>query len=150
MIKITRFSELKNYFDISEEVISFMEGLTRETESKRYVFDDDCYVNVQDCTTRIEGAKMEAHEKFVDIQCLIDGEEKIYYIEKAALTETTPYSEKADYALYDLDKNSAKVTYKSGEGIVLFPNEAHTPNLAVTEPKNNKKAVIKIRTSRIK
>jgi YhcH/YjgK/YiaL family protein len=150
MIKITNFEELNNYFKIPKEALDFLKSIDMETECKRYDFSDDCYVNVQSVDTKPETPLMEAHVKFVDIQCLIDGEEKIYYIEKSGLTETTPYSEKADYALYDLDKNSTEVTYKSGEGIVLFPNEAHTPNLAVTEPKNNKKAVIKIRTSRIK
>ncbi len=150
MIKITSFDELRNYFEISDEVISFMKSLTKDTEAKRYPFGESCYVNVQDCTTRTESKIMEAHEKIVDIQCLVDGEEKIYYTDKAGLTVNKPYSEKADYALYDLPEDAEEITYKSGEGIVLFPNDAHTPNVAVGEPRNNKKAVIKLNISCIK
>ena len=150
MIKFTSFKELKNYFHISDEVISFMESLTRDTESKRYEFGEGCYVNVQDCTTKTESKLMEAHERVVDIQCLVDGEEKIYYTDKDGLIENKPYSEKADYALYVLPENAKEVTYKSGEGIILFPCDAHTPNIAVSEPKNNKKAVIKLSVSHIK
>ena len=161
MIKITSFDELRNYFEISDEVISFMKSLTKDTEAKRYPFGETCYVNVQDCTTRTESKIMEAHEKIVDIQCLVDGEEKIYYTDKEGLTVNKPYSEKADYALYDLPEkadyalydlpeDAEEITYKSGEGIILFPNDAHTPNVAVGEPRNNKKAVIKLNISCIK
>lgn len=150
MFKITSFKELKNYFEISDEVISFMESLTKDTEAKRYEFGENCYVNVQDCTTRAEGKLMEAHEKIVDIQCLVDGEEKIFYADKTGLVENKPYSDKADYALYELPENADFITYKSGEGIVLFPCDAHTPNIAVGEPRANKKAVIKLKISCIK
>ena len=150
MFKITSFKDLKKYFEISDEVISFMESLTKDTEAKRYDFGETCYVNVQDCTTKPEGKLMEAHEKIVDIQCLVDGEEKIFYADKTGLTENKPYSDKADYALYELPENAEYVTYKSGEGIVLFPCDAHTPNVAVSEPRMNKKAVIKLKVSCIK
>ena len=35
MFKITSFKDLKKYFEISDEVISFMESLTKDTEANK-------------------------------------------------------------------------------------------------------------------
>jgi biofilm protein TabA len=86
---------------------------------------------------------MEAHETFVDVQCLIRGEEKILFTDKTALPTTVPYSAEKDAAFHSFTDAEA-VTYKAGECVVLYPVEAHLPNRAVNEPMAIKKAVMKV------
>ena len=144
MIKLKSIDEANNYFEIPSEAIEFLKGANCDTENKRYDFGEFCYVNVQNCDTKEETPLMEAHEKYVDIQYLINGDEKIYYTPKAGLEIMKPYSEGGDAALYDFDEKSKSVVYTSGEAVILYPEEAHLPNRAANEPKTIKKAVIKV------
>ena len=147
MIKITDFNNLNDYFNIPTEALGFLKSINMETECKRYDFSEDCYINVQSVETKAEVPLMEAHVKFVDIQCLIDGEEKIYYTAKEGLPILKEYNEGGDAALYEFSDKSESVCYKSGEAIVLYPCEAHLPNRVVNEPKKIKKAILKIALS---
>ena len=144
MIKITDFNKLSEYFNIPGEALEFLRSINGETECKRYDFSDDCYINVQAVETKAETPLMEAHVKFVDIQCLIDGEEKIYYTAKEGLPILKEYNEGGDAALYEFSEKSESVCYKSGEAIVLYPCEAHLPNRVVNEPMKIKKAILKV------
>ncbi|MBO5945468.1 MAG: YhcH/YjgK/YiaL family protein [Clostridia bacterium] len=144
MIKITDFNKLNDYFNVPGEALEFLCSINMDTECKRYDFSDDCYINVQSVQTKPETPLMEAHVKFVDIQCLINGEEKIYYTEKEGLPIIKEYNEDGDAALYSFNEKSDAVTYKSGEAIILYPCEAHLPNRTVNEPVQIKKAILKI------
>ena len=145
MIKIQSFQELNKYFRIPAEAIAFLENATPDTENGKYPFGEDCFINVMDAQTKAELADMEAHDIYVDIQCLLTGEEKIYYTDKAPLTVTL-VKEGKDCKMYAWE-TAESITYKAGEGIILIPSEAHLPNRAVGEPMAIKKAVVKIKYS---
>ena len=145
MIKIQAYSELKKHFRIPDEAIAFLENATPDTENGKYPFGEDCFINVMDAQTKSELADMEAHDVYVDVQCLLAGEEKIFYTDKAPLTMTLE-KEGKDCKMYAWETAEA-VTYKAGEGIILIPCEAHLPNRAVNEPMAIKKAVVKIKYS---
>ena len=142
MIKITKLDELTAYFDIPSEALAFAKNASLDTECKRYDFGDDCYVNVQEVVTKPETPLMEAHEKFIDVQYLIDGEEKIFYTPKEGLPIQRPYSEGGAAALYDFGASSDEVIYKAGEAVILYPAEAHLPNRTVNESIKIKKAIM--------
>ena len=146
MIKITNLKDLQKYFPVvSDEAIEFIKNLTEETENGKYPFGENCFVNVQTVTTKTdESAMMEANEKFVDFQYMVKGEEKIVYTPKAGLEQGTPYDEVKDRAFYKWTAGDT-VLYADGEGVVLYPEEAHLPGLAVNGSKTVKKAVVKIR-----
>ena len=147
MIKIKNPQEIKKYFKIPDEAVAFLESVTENTENKKYVFSDDCFINVQNCLTKTECIGMEAHEKYVDIQCLVKGEEKIYYKNREGLTVTKPRSENGDTTIYAFPEGADFVCYCGGEGIILYTDEAHAPNKAVNEPMETKKVVVKINKS---
>ncbi len=144
MIKIKSPAEIKKYFNIPSEAVLFLESITEDTENKKYAFGDDCFINVQNCVTKTECSAMEAHEKYVDIQYLVKGEEKIYYRNKDGLTVTKPRSEGGDTTIYAFPDGADFICCTAGEGIILYTDEAHSPNKAVSLPCENKKAVIKI------
>ena len=149
MIKITNYRDLKKYFDIPEEAIAFMENATPSTENGRYDFGNDCHINVMDSATHVGSGLMEAHDVYVDAQCLLSGEEKILYADKTALPIATPYDTAKEAAFYSFE-NADEVTYKAGECVVLYPVEAHLPCRAVNEPMPLKKAVIKLNYQKLR
>ena len=143
MIKITSFKDIEQHFNIPKAAIAFLESANADTPNGKYPFGADCFINVMHCTTKTEQGVMEAHNIYVDVQCLLTGEEKILYTDKTDLPVTTPYDAQKDASFHSFDKADV-VTYRAGEGVVLYPNEAHLPCLAVSEPMTVKKAVVKL------
>ena len=149
MIKITNYQDLKNYFNVPTAAIAFMEAISENTENGRYEFGCDCFINVMDCTTRESFADMEAHDIYVDVQCLVTGEERIYYKNREGLAVTQDYNPQKDIMFFAYAP-SEYVDYKAGEGVVLYPEEAHLPCRAVNAPLTAKKAVMKLNCEKLR
>lgn len=143
-MKFQNLQDLRTYLPIPQDAFDFVLHMTADTPNGRYDFGADCYVNVMACDTSAALAPMEAHEKFIDVQMVLAGEEKIYVTPKAPLTVTEPYSAEKDIAFYAWE-NAEAVTYRSGEAVVLYPAEAHLPGRAAHEPMTIKKAVLKLK-----
>ena len=145
MKKINQIQDIKRYFDLPDEAIAFLEGLDSDTACGKYPFGEDCLVNVMTCDTSSEFAHMEAHVLFVDVQILIDGEERIYYTDLERVKPETDYDAVKDRTFYYYDEDSSFVDYASGEAVILYPCDAHLPGRAVNAPMQVKKAVLKVR-----
>lgn len=89
-----------------------------------------------------EAAKWESHRKYIDLQYVIKGEEKIGVAPLASATVTDPYNESKDAAHYTADGKYYTAT--PAEFYLFFPSEAHRPNLKVDGYDTVKKIVIKI------
>lgn len=149
MIKIKNLQDLTNHLPIPQDAYAFVLQAGEMTPNGRYDFGENCYVNVMECETSAELAPMEAHMDYIDVQIVLAGEEKIYYTDKAPLNVTQPYNAEKDIAFYAWE-NAEAVSYRSGEAIVLFPEEAHLPCRAVGEPMTVKKAVLKLRADAVR
>ncbi len=104
---------------------------------KHEIDGDKLFASVQAYNTQTDEGKMEAHEKYIDIQFIVSGKETMYVndIEKSELTDA--YREDWDAAFYKVDENASKLTLTPGCFIVLLPNDAHRPAAAfngVSEP----------------
>ena len=108
-----------------------------------------CHINVMESATHVGSGLMEAHDIYVDAQCLIAGEEKILYADKTTLPLETAYDAAKEAAFYSFEQ-ADEVTYKAGECVVLYPVEAHLPCRAVNEPMPLKKAVIKLNYQKLR
>lgn len=109
----------------------------------RYEIDGSrIYVVVQEYTTRLEAAgKWEAHRRYIDIQYMIQGIEKIGYAPLGS-AQQGEYNEAKDFLA--LSAPGDYVTLPSGYFMVFFPEDAHKPSMAVADPIPVKKAVYKI------
>lgn len=87
----------------------------------------------------------EAHKKFIDIQYLLKGSEKICCLPIEQLKETKPYLEEIDAAFYTANTNPIELTLGNGYFAIFFPQDGHMPQLCVNEPTDVKKVVIKVR-----
>ena len=106
-----------------------------------YEYGDGIFVNVTEYETKERGV-FEAHRKYIDVQYIVSGEEYIAAAPAESLRVTQEYDEAGDFLLGEGEGISHLL--RSGQAIVLMPEEAHMPCLCVGKPSRVKKAVVKI------
>ncbi len=139
-----RISNIKNYKEIPAEVADFILSLTSETYPGHYEITTGVYANIDCYTTKLAG-KLESHKKYIDIQILLSGEERLDYTDTTDLIVSEQYNPEKDIMFYehpDTFLNSVRLCY--GNFIMLYPHEAHQPQMALIEPQQVKKVVVKI------
>ena len=129
-----KIENLKNYSalapEVFEKISAFLAGLTTETEDGRTeLMGTDLYAMVQRYETHpYDADKLETHDKYIDIQLLLAGEEVIYYGYADGLQVTSPYNNEKDYAFYHACKDSlTPLALNSGNFAVFLPGEGHVP-----------------------
>lgn len=116
-------------------------------ELKRHDIDgDNLYAPVSEYITRDdEGAKFEVHKKYIDVQYIISGKEKMLIaplnLKKEALV---PYDSVNDYELmYVSESTVLKAT--PDRFFIFFPDDAHSPGLKDGENSPVRKVVVKVK-----
>ncbi|MBV8251254.1 MAG: YhcH/YjgK/YiaL family protein [Chitinophaga sp.] len=89
------------------------------------------------------GEQMEAHRKYIDIQYVVNGEERIGHDFLGDKSPSKAYSETEDYMLF-AEKPAFYTHLKAGQFAIFFPTDLHMPNLRIAVPVAVKKVVIKI------
>jgi biofilm protein TabA len=109
----------------------------------KYKIDGDAiYAAVQSYSTKVkEQGKWEAHQRYIDIQYIIRGTEMIGYNHLSRLT-AGEYDHAKDVVFLTGEGNYLPLA--SGEFMLLYPEDAHMPCIAVDAPGAVKKVVIKI------
>lgn len=95
-------------------------------------------------TKDLPQAKWESHRRDIDIQYLLEGEEKIGYAPIDLLTPCTDYSQESDKILYNNDGKGFTTHLRAGDFLILFPGDAHATCLHPDKPCICNKAVIKV------
>ncbi|WP_291910454.1 YhcH/YjgK/YiaL family protein [Chitinophaga sp. CB10] len=90
-----------------------------------------------------EGEQMEAHRKYIDVQYLAAGEERIGHDFLGDKIPSKAYADAEDYMLF-ADKPAFYTVLKQGQFAIFYPSDLHMPNLRVAGPVAVKKVVIKI------
>jgi biofilm protein TabA len=107
---------------------------------------DNVFASVtEDSTKDFDKTNWESHRKYIDVQCIITGEEKMGVYPVAAATVTKPYDEKRDVANYSAEGKFYVGT--PGTFFIFFPRDAHRPNITPGGNKPVKKVVIKVRVA---
>ncbi len=86
----------------------------------------------------------ESHEKFFDIQFLIEGSEIVGVCSREGLEIAKPYNPDSDVTFYKDPAEYGKVLLKGGDFIVLAPEDVHKPRCLSLEKMPVKKIVIKV------
>ena len=106
---------------------------------------DDIYMNVMRfATPPAESKKAELHEKFIDIQILLEGEETIHYGVADSARECEIWHKEEDYRLCSTIADQQQVVLKPGMFVIFFPSEPHKPGVQGVKCTEVKKAVIKV------
>ena len=140
-------TNIREYTNIPEEVTDFIEKLTVTTPDGRYDISDKIYVNVEtyDRKSPLE-ANLESHRKYIDIQLLLSGTERIDYANIDGLEPLQAYDYMKDITFYKRPSSEISSLILNGRNFALFfPQDAHAPQISTLALQNNvKKVVVKI------
>ncbi len=124
-------------------------------EPGKYPIDgDDMIVQVIETKTGARETKRpEIHHKYVDVQFLVKGEEKIgFYADMGDNEIDEDFSDTRDLVFYKNNKNAKETFCVMSEGsyAVFFPADVHTPAVSVNTDMDIKKVVVKVSVSSLK
>ena len=141
-----KIENLKNYAELAPEVFekvsAFLGTLDANSpDGRTELMGADLYAMVQRYNTHLHiPEKLENHEKYIDIQLLLDGEEIIYYSPVEGCKVTVPYDETKDCAFFYAEKEGmTALELKPGNFAVFLPIEGHAPGCGDPD-----KAVVKV------
>ena len=127
--------------------LEIIEDLDWETvECGRYDVDDELYYMVQEYETKYpDQARYEAHEKYVDIQYIVKGVERMEFAETSKLKVTEKYNPEKDVKFLEEPKVIDASIVEAGDYRIFYPEDAHRPGLCVNNtPSKVKKILAKI------
>jgi YhcH/YjgK/YiaL family protein len=116
----------------------------------KYKIDDDkVYVLVAEANTKeLEDTRWEAHVKYIDIQYVVHGKEKIGVAPLSKAVAIEPFNTEKDIGFYEIPEPDCKYYLaEPGTFFVFFPQDAHRPGIKTKETNADKKIVIKIKVS---
>ncbi|WP_179413439.1 YhcH/YjgK/YiaL family protein [Mucilaginibacter sp. E4BP6] len=129
-----------------DKVFAFMKNQDlKNLAPGNYPIDDkNAYATITNNPSKtLETAKWESHQKYVDLQYVISGEEKIGVAPVSTATIIKPYNPAKDAANYTADGTYYIAT--PSQFFLFFPPDAHRPNIKVDGYDTVKKLVIKIK-----
>ena len=144
--KVSNSKSYVNTHPLFAKAFEYLEEyLKNPVEPGKYeICGQDLYVSVQEYETREEGL-LEAHNQYIDIQCMVEGVEKIYYAERQELEAETAYDENADVQFLKDTDDCLEFLFRAGEFAVFFPQDAHKPSMNAAGKAKAKKLVFKVR-----
>ena len=143
-----KIENITKYNIFTAKVSNFLKSLTPDVATGHYEIDDTAYANIDVYQTRdIDLCKFEAHKKYIDIQMLLSGEERLDYTHVDGLIVSKEYDPERDVMFF---KNSEEpfdtVSLTPFKFAVLYPYEAHRPQMNISGiSKKVKKVVVKIK-----
>ena len=146
------FDSLENaklYYGLSERIEKALKFLsendfTKMEEGKVEIDGDNIYAMVVKYKTKepSEG-RWENHRKYIDVQYLASGSEVIGFVNEDYLDIDTEYNEENDIQFFKGDGDYVQLNEQ--EFVILYPQDAHMPQLAVEESEEVLKVVIKVK-----
>jgi biofilm protein TabA len=132
-----------------EKVFIFLKETNLDTiRPGKYPIDgDNAYASVTENPTKNpENAKWEFHRKYIDIQMVIKGSEKMGIVPLSKTTESEAYNETKDVG-FVTSTDGDIYTAEPGTFLIFFPSEAHRPSIKTEGCDKDKKIVIKVRVN---
>ena len=112
------------------------------TELGKYELTDDIYYMVQEYDTKPKTVS-EVHEKYIDIQLVLSGEEVIGVAPIECEKELVDAKPEKDVWHYTCD--TQPMTLRAGEFMVLYPSDIHMPSATLGDPAAVRKVVVKVK-----
>jgi YhcH/YjgK/YiaL family protein len=106
----------------------------------------DVFAIPQSYQTKAESAaKWESHRRYIDIQIMVDGSERMDVADLSTMSDATVYDEKKDAILFSgTTGTSLPLVVNEGQFAIFFPHDAHRPTVAVDAPTTIRKVVLKV------
>lgn len=128
------------------EGLRFLQSAAADKPVGHYLLTGENFANVDEYDTkRVNSVGFEAHRKYIDIQFLLRGEERVLVRPLETACCTMPYDEGRDAAFYRHDEAGAtELRLGNGYFVILFPDDAHEPQLCIDGPQPVRKIVVKV------
>jgi len=136
------------YYGLSDKMeiaLKFLkENKFEEMAAGRYeILGDKVYALVQEYTPKeIEEYEYEAHRKYIDIQFVVSGKERMAYSYIDNLSISKEYDEIKERLR--LKGNGDLITVKENSFVIFMPSDAHAPCLKLDDCSHVKKVVVKV------
>ncbi len=107
---------------------------------------ENIFANGVNYTTEQKKTKLlEAHQRYVDVMYVVEGEERIYYKPFAEATNITmPYDGEKECALAALDDDTATMKFSAGQFLIFFPQDGHLAAQLWDKPGKVRKFIAKV------
>ena len=105
---------------------------------------DALFAMVQSYPAKAEG-RMEAHNKYIDLQFVVSGEEQILWAQREELAVEEDLGETKDALFLSDGDRPAALTLRAGDFAIFYPADAHKPGLATATAADVVKIVVKIK-----
>ncbi|MBE5834328.1 MAG: DUF386 domain-containing protein [Butyrivibrio sp.] len=133
----------------ADVISAFLQRISPEMEeSTNWLDGENLFVKVMSYSTpKPEQCKIEAHDKYIDIQATITGAEGISVFDRSLLKCAEDSLGERDVAFFEYDKNAfrGRTVNLPGYFTMLFPEDAHRPQEYVEGYGEVKKFVIKMK-----
>ncbi|PKO15208.1 MAG: YhcH/YjgK/YiaL family protein [Chloroflexi bacterium HGW-Chloroflexi-10] len=104
---------------------------------------DNLFALVQEYDTKsAELGKWEAHRKYIDVQYILSGRERMGFANIYTM-DLGDYLPEKDFQAMSGEGNTMDLS--AGDFAIFFPEDGHKPCLCVTAPERVKKVVIKVK-----
>lgn len=127
--------------------LGLLPDLAQLTPGRYPINGDKMFALVQEMDTSLApNSRFEAHERYLDVQYLVSGLERIDYLpqtSEARLLED--HRAERDIAFYATGEPASELILRPGMFAVFYPGELHRPGCAVGTPGKIRKVVLKIR-----
>lgn len=143
--------KLKNsqtYYGISENLKKGFEWLKNNDlkalpDGKYKIKNENIFANIQSYITK-DAAPYEAHKRYIDIQYMISGTEKVGVTDYTNCTTTEKYNEEKDVEFLENNQSDFYQILEEGDFLIFFPQDAHQPSLDAEQKLNVKKVIVKV------
>jgi biofilm protein TabA len=115
-------------------------------ESAKFELGDGVFVIEQAYLSKVRAdGFFESHRKYIDVQIVVSGEERMELVDISRITMREPYSAERDFIGYEDTADASVLRVHAGQIAVFFPNDVHMPSLRLGgEPVLVHKSVVKI------
>lgn len=143
-------SNIDLYKGLSTDIYTgllFLQQANIDLENGTYLLSSRVKAIVSEYETQKENeCGYEAHKRFIDIQCVLKGQERVACLPIDRLKETKPYSDENDAAFYTANGNiqALNLNLLPGYFAIFFPQDGHMPQLCEGTPNWVKKIVVKV------
>lgn len=144
--KVEFYIQYQKNKDLLDKAFAYLKNTNLDTISvgKHVIDGDSVFASVTENPTKaFEDTKWEFHKKYIDIQYVIKGKEKMGMTPVESLSITTPYNETKDVGFGEASNGKFFVA-EPGTFLIFFPTDAHRPNIKVEGFDKTKKIVVKI------
>jgi YhcH/YjgK/YiaL family protein len=127
--------------------LEYLAGFDPLTAPGRYLLDGEDLFALVDAydTGPATDKRFESHLRYIDIQFLASGRERILHAPADSLHVETPYDDEKDVAFYLDPPASSSFLLLPGDFAVFFPTDGHKPGCMAGGRDPVRKVVVKVR-----